>query len=246
MNSNLQASYQGLLNRNIGTNITCDAMNATTISSSTLNVNSITASHYYGIICQTLNTSSVNPEITIGFDPTINTITLQLFDMSIPLTRLSLSMYSSTATPSTLVFRDSYNSTTMDTLIVSNVLSATANALSTVSRSNTLSMTTTSLNQSYFLPLLDTMTSGYKLLYVDSDNGLYYNPSTNTLTTSSFISTVSSLFTNGSSVQGVTYSAIFGLASSTKSGQIALIDGGTYNSYTQLYCRSRNLEFKVI
>lgn len=182
MNSNLQASYQGLLNRNIGTSITCDTMNATTISSDILNVNSITASHYYGIICQTLNTSFVNPEITIGFDPSNNTITLQLFDSAIPLSRLVVGSYDSLATPSTLVFRDSYNSTTMDTLIVSNVLSATANALSTVSRSNTLSITTTTLNQNYYLPLLDTMTAGYKMMYSDTNNGLMYNPAGNLMT----------------------------------------------------------------
>ena len=43
---------------------------------------------------------------------------------------------------------------------------------------------------------------------------------------------------NGSSVAGVQYSAIFGQASSTKSGQIALIDGTSSNQYAQLYCRS--------
>jgi hypothetical protein len=44
--------------------------------------------------------------------------------------------------------------------------------------------------------------------------------------------------TNGSSVQGVTYSAIFGQANTTRSGQIAIIDGTSNNQYAQLFCRS--------
>ena len=44
--------------------------------------------------------------------------------------------------------------------------------------------------------------------------------------------------TNGSAAQGAPYSAVFGQASSTKSGQIVFIDGTSSNQYAQLYCRS--------
>ena len=45
-------------------------------------------------------------------------------------------------------------------------------------------------------------------------------------------------FTNGSSVPVTPYSAVFGQASSTRSGQIVFIDGTSNNQYAQLYCRS--------
>ena len=44
--------------------------------------------------------------------------------------------------------------------------------------------------------------------------------------------------TGGNNASGVSYSATFGSASSTQSGQIALIDGTSSNQYAQLYCRS--------
>ena len=50
--------------------------------------------------------------------------------------------------------------------------------------------------------------------------------------------TGTSSFTNGSNVQGVAYSAVFGQASTTRSGQIVFIDGTSNNQYAQLYCRS--------
>jgi hypothetical protein len=46
---------------------------------------------------------------------------------------------------------------------------------------------------------------------------------------------------NGSAVQGAPYSAVFGQASSTKSGQIAIIDATSANQYAQIYCRSNVL-----
>ena len=69
-------------------------------------------------------------------------------------------------------------------------------------------------------------------LYLDTPSGgtLFLNTSTTTSGTATF--------SNGSAAQGAPYSAIFGKASSTNSGQIALIDGTSNNQYTQLYCRS--------
>ena len=41
MNTNNTFTYQGLLNRNVGTNATCENMNATTITVTNLTVNHI-------------------------------------------------------------------------------------------------------------------------------------------------------------------------------------------------------------
>ena len=118
MNTNNNFTYQGLLNRNVGNSATCDNMNATTIT-----VTNLTVTHLLGILCQVSNTVIGNPEMTFSFDPIINTFTIYLNNSSIPLSRLSTNIYASNATPSTLVFRDATNSSTMNNLTISNLFS---------------------------------------------------------------------------------------------------------------------------
>ena len=68
------------------------------------------------------------------------------------------------------------------------------------------------------------------------------NFSAGTITATSLLgsitSTAQNVFGYGNNAQGVNYSAIFGTASSTSSGQIALVDGSSTNQYAQLYCRN--------
>ena len=121
MNTNNNFTYQGLLNRNVGNSATCDNMNATTIT-----VTNLTVTHLLGILCQVSNTAIGNPEMTFSFDPITNTFTIYLNNSSIPLSRLSTNIYASNATPSTLVFRDATNSSTMNNLTISNLFNATS------------------------------------------------------------------------------------------------------------------------
>lgn len=102
---------------------------------------------------------------------------------------------------------------------------------------------------------LDTsfITENTNLYYTDSRSRLavsgtapiIYNSSTGVISLNTTISqattfTATSYFTNGNNIQGSVYSAIYGQASTTRSGQIALIDGTSNNQYAQLYCRSNN------
>ena len=172
MNSNSLIGYMGLINKNYSTSIDADDIICY----------SITAQHYYNIGCETLNTSFVNPELTLSFDPTNNMFTLHLYDSSIPLSRLVVGMYDSLAVPETLVFRDATNSTTLNTLIVSGLLTATANANSVVSNANLINLTNSITNQ--YNPIVfitSSLVNGYKDLHYDNLNHLSINPVTNTL-----------------------------------------------------------------
>ena len=108
MNSNSLIGYQGLINHNYSTSIT----------STDIVCDSITAQHYYNIFCQTIGVSFGNPEISLLYDDLTNTFTLRVYSNSIPLSRLSVSMYDNLAVPSTLVFRDATNSTTLSNLLI--------------------------------------------------------------------------------------------------------------------------------
>ena len=131
MNTNNTFTYQGLLNRNVGTNATCENMNATTIT-----VTNLTVNHILGILCQVLNTSIINPELTFSFDSTINMFTVYLNDNAIILSRLNSSVYDSTAVENTMVFRDINNFTEMYDLTILNTFSAIG-PFSTITNSNT-------------------------------------------------------------------------------------------------------------
>ena len=172
MNSNSLIGYMGLINKNYSSSIDADDIIC----------DSITAQHYYNIGCETLNTSFVNPELTLSFDPTNNMFTLHLYDSSIPLSRLVVGMYDSLAVPETLVFRDATNSTTLNTLIVSGLLTATANTNSVVSNANLINLTNSTTNQ--YNPIVfitSSLVDGYKDLHYDNLNHLSINPVTNTL-----------------------------------------------------------------
>lgn len=172
MNSNSLIGYMGLINKNYSSSIDADDITC----------DSITAQHYYNIGCETLNTSFVNPELTLSFDPTNNMFTLHLYDSSIPLSRLVVGMYDSLAVPETLVFRDATNSTTLNTLIVSGLLTATANTNSVVSNANLINLTNSTTNQ--YNPIVfitNSLVNGYKDLNYDNLNHLSINPVTNTL-----------------------------------------------------------------
>ena len=174
MNTNNNFTYQGLLNRNIGSSATCDNMNATTIT-----VTNLTVTHLLGILCQVSNTAIGNPEITFSFDPITNTFTIYLNNSSIPLSRLDPAIYASNATPSTLVFRDATNSSTMNNLTISNLFTATVNSLSCVSRSNLIQCT--SVGAGIYPIMLAGNLTGYINAYADNSNSLTYSRSTLTL-----------------------------------------------------------------
>ena len=73
-------------------------------------------------------------------------------------------------------------------------------------------------------PILYNRTTGEINLTTVIDRSFYFN---NTI-----------VFYKGNNVQGGPYSAVFGTANSTNSGNIAIIDGTSNNQYAQLYCRS--------
>ena len=62
------------------------------------------------------------------------------------------------------------------------------------------------------------------------------NFSTNLLNLNNITASALCTFSGGNNAQGVAYTAIFGTAS--RSGQTTIMDGLTYNTYAQLYCRS--------
>ena len=109
--------YKGLTNDD-----TIDDLTVGSLNCGTFNVNSITASHYYGIITEVINTSMLFPEIGFSFDPAVNTFSIYLYDDSIPLARLSASTYDSLAVPRTLVWRDDDNFSEMYELRITNLL----------------------------------------------------------------------------------------------------------------------------
>jgi len=75
-------------------------------------------------------------------------------------------------------------------------------------------------------------TSPYTLVQRDSLG----NFSTNLLNLNNITASALCTFSGGNNAQGVAYTAIFG--TSSRSGQIAIMDGLNYNTYAQLYCRS--------
>ena len=66
--------YKGLTNDD-----TIDDLTVGSCNCGTFNVNSITASHYYGIITEVINTSMLFPEIGFSFDPAVNTFSIYLY-----------------------------------------------------------------------------------------------------------------------------------------------------------------------
>jgi len=90
---------------------------------------------------------------------------------------------------------------------------------------------TMSLGGTYTLPISGTL----PILYNSATGSISLNTTISQAQT--FTSTAT--FSNGNNVQGAPYSAIFG-ALGSKSAQIVLYDALTYNSFAQLYCRSRN------
>ena len=80
--------YKGLTNDDEMDDLTVNSCTCQTLNGDTLTVNSITASHYYGLLTQLLNASDpslFNPEMYFGFDISTNTFTIQLYDDAIPL-----------------------------------------------------------------------------------------------------------------------------------------------------------------
>ena len=68
MNSNALIGYSGLINHNYSTSIT----------STDIVCDSISAQHYYNIFCQTIGVSFGNPEISLLYDDLTNTFTLRV------------------------------------------------------------------------------------------------------------------------------------------------------------------------
>lgn len=175
-----QTFYKGLIN---SSEISAESCSCADGVFDTINVNSLTASHIYGIICEVINTSILFPEIGFSFDPAVNTFSIYLYDDSIPLSRIRTSAYSSTATASTLVFRDATNSTTMYNLTVSGLLSATSNPLSVVSHSNEVYVQSDNGNQEFYLTGTPTSgTSNYYPLHADNSGNISFNANTHRLT----------------------------------------------------------------
>ena len=229
MNSNALIGYSGLINNNYST-----SMNASDIV-----CDSITAQHYYNIFCQTIGITIGNPEISLLYDDLTNTFTLHIYSNSIPLSRLKNDIYDSLAIPSTLVFRDATNSTTLSNLTITGGIDLSGVGLTY--KINGIQLRTSDIPENINLYYTDTRAR----LSISGTAPIIYTNSTGVISLNTTIAqaqtfTSTATFTNGSNAQGAPYSAVFGLASSTKSGQIALIDALTYNSYAQLYCRSRN------
>ena len=97
----------------------------------------------------------------------------------------------------------------LDTTIAQNetfngLLTATNNTLSTVSQSNKVYVTPTSVNTNYFFPMFTSILAGYKDFVCESNTTFYYNPVTDQLTSSNFTGSAT-IKTN--SYQGLTTSS---------------------------------------
>ena len=75
--------------------------------------------------------------------------------------------------------------TVNNNLTVSGNLQA-LNSSSTVSNANNVNVTGTSAAQVYYFPLVSSLSTGIKQLYVDSSSGFLYNPSSDFLLCNSF------------------------------------------------------------
>ena len=186
MNSTLNF-YKGLTNDSTIDDLSITSCTCGAFTVDTVTVKNITASHYYGLLCQVMSTAMFNPEMGFSFDPAVNTFTIYLNDGGIPLSRLASGAYSSVDQALTLVSRDANNSTTMNTLAITGSLScangvflglltATANPLSTVSRSNQIQCT--SAGAGIFPIMLAGNLTGYITVYSDNLNNLTYIIST--------------------------------------------------------------------
>ena len=226
MNSNDLIGYQGLINHNYSTSIT----------STDIVCDSISAQHYYNIFCQTIGVSFGNPEISLLYDELTNTFTLRVYSNSIPLSRLSVSMYDNLAVPSTLVFRDATNSTTLSNLTITGDINL---GVGLSYKINGVAINTDNIQEAvnkYY-------TDARARLSISGTAPILYNNTTGVISLNTTIAqtttfTAQTTFNNGNNVQGTTYSVFFG--SGSKSAQLVLYDGLTYNSYAQVYCRSRN------
>lgn len=103
-------------------------------------------------------------------------------------------------------------------LTVSGVLTAT-NAGSLVQSANTVLVQPSSSNVNYFFPMIPNVTSGIKVLYVDGSSGLFYNPSTDILTSNHFKA-------NGD----ISTNSYLGLTSAS------IINFGTLTNYYNMNC----------
>lgn len=120
-----------------------------------------------------------------------------------------------------------YNNTTgvfsLDTTIVQNetftgLLTATADPSSTVSQANAVYVVPTSTNTNYFIPLIPSITTGYKNFVVDSNTTFFYNPVTDQLTSNNFTG-ASTVKTN--SYQGLTTSSVITIGNALNTITIA-------------------------
>ena len=110
---------------------------------------------------------------------------------------------------------------------------------------------TTEITHTFTLPILSSAINAGSIVLSKLNSSSYStantpntlvqrNPSgdfnSNAITVNNITALALSTFSFGNNAQGGSYSAIFGNAA--RSGQIVLMDGLTYNTYAQLYCRS--------
>lgn len=103
---------------------------------------------------------------------------------SIALNKLMTSIYATLSTPNTLMFRDSTGSANIHDMTVDGILTATADPLSTVSRSNTTFCHSDSGNQEFYIVGTPNISSSdYYELHGDLSGNISFNPNTHRLTT---------------------------------------------------------------
>ena len=204
-------SYISLLNE---TNVDVDNLASDTLSIATsfssIGSTTINNTILTGSLSGLATSVANGSDLTYTYNPTTKTFTIQINNNSITPSKL---LNASINVNGTIMNLGSNYSLTTDDIPEGTVTKYYTDAKSRLALTG-------------IAPILYNKTTGEINLTTIIDRPFYFN------------STI--VFYNGNSVQGGPYSAVFGTASSTKSGNIALVDGLTYNSYAQLYCRSRN------
>lgn len=131
----------------------------------------------------------------------------------------NLEIYQKVASTLTLLFQitpsivNVYNDMT-----ITGTLTATNNSLSTVSQSNKVYVVSTSSNTNYYIPLITSLTTGYKDFLCESNTTFHYNPVTDLLTSSNI---TGSTTIKSNSYQGITTSSLITIGNALNTLTIA-------------------------
>ena len=141
------------------------------------------------------------------YDDLTNTFTLRVYSNSIPLSRLSVSMYDNLAVPSTLVFRDATNSTTLSNLSITGDINL---GVGLSYKINGVAINTDNIQEAvnkYY-------TNARARLSISGTPPIAFNNTTGVISLNTTIAqtqtfTAQTTFNNGNNVQGTTYSVFF-------------------------------------